>query len=104
MTVTINSISIDEEVYLCSFIQSHNSDNEVELLESELKEKNRGRPKKNTSKIQTESTYESSKNFIIFQHTYPLHKAHSNLSNNLEIKPYFVFLEFFSDQQMRTIV
>ncbi|CAI2187561.1 15878_t:CDS:1, partial [Funneliformis geosporum] len=48
MTETISSISIDEEVYLCSFIQSHDSDDEVELLESELREKSRGRPKKNT--------------------------------------------------------
>ncbi|CAI2195841.1 11190_t:CDS:2 [Funneliformis geosporum] len=75
MTETISSISIDKEVYLYSFIRSHNSDDEVELLESELRKKSRKRPKKNTSKIQTESTYESSKNFIPFQYTYPLHKT-----------------------------
>ncbi|CAI2189024.1 14168_t:CDS:1, partial [Funneliformis geosporum] len=48
MSETISSISIVEEVYLCSFIQSHDSDDKVELLESKLRENSREKPIKNT--------------------------------------------------------
>src|SRR6266542_5444997 len=92
-------------VYLCSFNRNHNSDNENDdQLVSDLNEKKRERPKKNASKTQSESTYELSETFISFQHAYPLHKAYSTLSNELEIQPLSVFLKFFTNKQIETIV
>jgi len=85
MSETIDSTQKDG-VYLCSFNHNHDSDNENnDQLVSDLNEKKRGKPKKNASKTQSESTYESSETFILFQHAYPLHKAYSTLSNELEI-------------------
>ena len=101
---TIDSIQNDEEVYLCSFNRNHDSDYEAEQLESGSNEKIKEKTKKNTSKMQNEFIYESSENFIPFQHTYSLHEARSNLSYELEIQPFIVFLKFFSNQQMKTIV
>jgi len=86
-------------VYLCSFNRNHNSDNENDdQLVSDLNEKKRERPKKNASKTQSESTYELSETFISFQYAYPLYKAYSTLSNELEIQPLSVFLKFFTNK------
>ncbi len=104
MSETIDSTQKDG-VYLCSFNCNHDSDNENDdQLVSDLNEKKRGRPKKNASKTQSESTYELSETFIPFQHAYPLHKAYSTLSNELKIQSLSIFLKFFTNKQMETIV
>ncbi|RGB25916.1 hypothetical protein C1646_771107 [Rhizophagus diaphanus] len=68
----------NEEVYLCSLVRTHIG-----------------------------SSHESLETFIPFQHEYSLHEANVNLSNKdleLDIQPYFIFLKFFSNQIMKTIV
>jgi hypothetical protein len=108
MSETIDSLQNDNEVYICYFNRNnHESDEENDQLDSDLKEKVKGKSKKKASDTRKESTYDLSENFIPFEHTYSLHEAYANLSNKdleLEIQPYFIFHKFFSSQQMETIV
>jgi len=94
----------NEEVYLCSLVRSHDSDDEDIQLESESKETSKKKYKK---KPNNEESYELLENFTPFQHEYSLHEASVKLSSKdleSDIQPYFIFLKFFSNQIMKDIV